>query len=89
MLGLGHATGTAPWSAMLPNDVACAIVAGAVGATGLMHSVYVRLEISSRAGIPMALAWNGTRIAGLALIWYGSALTLDATVFNPFIYFRF
>jgi alginate O-acetyltransferase complex protein AlgI len=89
MIGDGQATFTPPWQEMCPNDVLCAFAFASIGALGATRGATRIIDRAASKATAVALVFSTLRVAMLGAVFYASALTMAATTFNPFIYFRF
>jgi alginate O-acetyltransferase complex protein AlgI len=89
MVGKGDAAFAPPWQQMCPNDVVCAFIVGAISALGATAGLTRLINRVAAETTAAALLCSTLRVAMLGVVFYASALTVSATTFNPFIYFRF
>lgn len=90
MLGFGEGAGLAHHVGIyLRPDVAVAMVVGAVAAMPLGPAIARRVEALSGRGLSVRVVVACADGATMAALFLGSAATLAAGTYNPFIYFRF
>ncbi|MBS0209812.1 MAG: MBOAT family protein [Planctomycetes bacterium] len=96
MLGLnGLSSVEYPLALFLDSGVIVALLAGALASTPIVPWLVRRYEqqtvrtLDAWRQTALATGWELSRLAGLTLIFVGSAANMVASTYNPFIYFRF